>query len=34
VRPCGERSGEVGFIAAQHFEALTVATDAFLAERS
>jgi hypothetical protein len=26
VRPCGECPGEVGFIAAQHFEALTVAT--------
>ncbi len=32
VRLCGERSGEVGFLAAQRFEALTVATYPFLAK--
>jgi hypothetical protein len=32
VRLCGERSGEVGFLLAEDLKALTVATDAFLAE--
>jgi hypothetical protein len=32
VRPCGERSGEVGLLRAEDLEALTVATHAFLAE--
>jgi len=30
---CGEPASEVGFLLAQGLEALTVATDAFLAER-
>jgi len=30
---CGEPAGEVGFLLAQRLQALTVATDALVAER-
>jgi hypothetical protein len=33
VRPCGEPAREIGLLLAEGLEALTVATDAFLADR-